>query len=220
MISKFYFKDDRKIYRLQLYYGKAIRENNDDLEKMKQAAWGAWFHISSTDQNPIHDICDPLYCKIYREFNYKHATHSLPPAVCIAIKPAYDDLCSDESLRQVLNSGTTNANESFHRIIWSLCTKKRYHSRKQIEIATNLGTIIYNDGFIGLIPIYKSFDILINCAVLKMLKKIDRDRIKEDQSYDPILRLEQRRKKRLERLEREAKLIENDPYKYGAGIAE
>jgi hypothetical protein len=35
------FSDDSKIYRLPIYFGKAIRDNNDDLEKMKQAAWAA-----------------------------------------------------------------------------------------------------------------------------------------------------------------------------------
>jgi hypothetical protein len=38
---------------------------------------------------------------------------------------AYGDLCRDDSLRLVLNGGTTNSNESFHRIIWSLCNKKK-----------------------------------------------------------------------------------------------
>jgi hypothetical protein len=212
--------DDGKIYKLQIYFGKAIRENSNDLEKMRQAAWSAWFHAASTTENPMHDYCDPDHCKLYLDFNYKHDSHSLPPAVCAAIKPAYDDLCSDESLRQVLNAGTTNSNESFHRIIWSLCSKKRYHIRKRIEITTNLAVIIYNEGFIGLIPIYKSFGISINNAVLKMLKKIDHERIKEDQSFDPILRLDQRRRNRFERLQNEAKLTQADPHKYGAGIAD
>ncbi|CAF1106956.1 unnamed protein product [Rotaria sordida] len=194
-------KDDGKIYKLQIYFGKAIRDNNNDLEKMKQAAWAAWFHMSSTDENPMHDLCNPDHCKLYLDFNYKHQSHSLPPAVCAAIKPAYDDLCSDECLRQALNGGTTNPNESFHRIIWSLC-------------------IIYNEGFIGLIPIYKSFGIAINNALLKMLKKIDHERIKEDQSFDPLLRLEQRRRNRFERLQKEVKLTQADPHKYGAGIAD
>ncbi len=220
MNPKFFSIDDAKIYRLQVYFGKAIRENNNDLEKMKQAAWAAWFHMSSTDDNPMHDLCDPAHCKLYLDFDYKHVLHSLPPAVCIAIKPAYDDLCRDESLRQVLNGGTTNANESFHRIIWSLCSKKKYHIRKRIEIATNLAAIIYNDGYIGLISIYKSFGIAVNGALLKMLKKIDHERIKEDQSFDPLLRLDQRRRNRFERLQKEATLTQNDPHKYGAGIAD
>jgi hypothetical protein len=52
-----------------------------------------------------------------------------------------------------------------------------------------------------------------------MLKKVDHERIKEDQSFDRLLRLDQRRKNRFQRLQKEAKLIQADPHKYGAGIA-
>lgn len=187
---------------------------------MKQAAWATWFHLSSTDENRMHDLCDPAYCKLYLNFDYKHTLHSLPPAVCAAIKPAYNDLCRNESLCQVLNSGTTNANESLHRIIWSLCSKKRYHTRKRIENGTNLAVIIYNEGYIGLIPIYKSLGITINSALLKMLRRIDHERVKEDKAFDPLLRLERRRRNRFDRLQKEAELIQNDPHKYGAGIAD
>ena len=53
-----------------------------------------------------------------------------------------------------------------------------------------------------------------------MLKKIDHERIKEDQSFDPFVRRDQRRKNRFERLQKEAKLEQDDPHKYGAGIAD
>jgi len=205
---------------LQLYYGKAIRENIDNLQKMKQAAWSAWFHMASTDDNPTHDLCDPDHCKIYSDFNYRHDLHSLPPAVCAAIKLAYEELCSDQSLQQVLHSGTTNGNESFHRIIWSICSKKRFHIQSRIKNAANLATIIYNDGYTGILPIYKYLGITPTANIRKMMIKIDRERIKEDQSLDPISRLNQRRTNRLKKLQTEMKLNREDPYKYGPGIAE
>ncbi len=80
--------------------------------------------------------------------------------------------------------------------------------------------IIYNEGFIGLIPIYKSLGIATNNALLKMLKKFDHERIKEDQSFDPFIRRDQRRKNRFQRLQKEAKLEQADPHKYGAEIAD
>lgn len=187
---------------------------------MKQAAWSAWYHMASTDNNPVHDLCDPDHCKIYLDFNYRHELHSLPPAVCAAIKPAYDYLCSDDSLQQVLNGGTTNGNESFHRVIWNLCNKKRFHTRMRINIAANLATIIYNDGYIGILSIYKLLGISPNTVIKKMMMKIDHERIMEDQSLDPITRLERRRKNRLKKLHTEAELIRDDPYKYGPGIAD
>ena len=163
--------DESKIYRLQIYFGKAIRDNNNDLEKMKQAAWAAWYHMASTGDHSTHDFCNPDHCQLYLDFDYKHEGHSLPPAVCAAIKPAYDELCRDDSLRQVLQGGITNANESFHRIIWPMCSKNKFHTRKRVANATHLAVIIYNDGFIGLIPIYKSFGITLIAATLGTLKK-------------------------------------------------
>jgi hypothetical protein len=205
---------------LQIYYSKAIRENIDNLEKMKQATWSAWYHLASTDDNPMHDLCDPGHCKIFSDFNYRHDLHSLPPAVCAAIKPAYEELCSDQSLMQVLNGGTTNGNESFHRLIWNICSKKRFHIRTRIKNGANIATIIYNDGYIGTLPIYRHLGISPNAIIRKMLVKIDHDRITEDRSLDPISRLEQRRANRMKKLQTEMKLISEDPYKYGAGIAE
>jgi hypothetical protein len=187
---------------------------------MKEATWSAWYHMASTDSNPMHDLCNPNHCKVYLDFNYRHESHGLPPAVCASIRPAYEELCSDKSLQQVLNGGTTNANESFHRIIWSICSKKRFHIRTRIKTATNLATIIYNDGFTGILPIYRSLGISSNGTVQKMMIRIDRKRIKENKSLDPIVRLEQRRKNRMKKLQTEAQLIRDDPYKYGAGIAE
>jgi len=153
---------------------------------MTQAAWAAWYHVASSDENPMHDFCNPSHCPVYLDADYKHERHSLPPAVCAAIKPAYDELCREDSLRQVLRGGTTNANESFHRIIWSMCSKKKYHIRKRIVNATNLAVIVY----------------------------------REDKSFDPVRRLEQRRRNRFERLRSDAELTQRDPHKYGAGIAE
>ena len=203
-----------------MYFGKAIRDNLHDLQKMQQAAWSAWYHVASTDDNPMHDFCDPDHCKIYRDISYRHEAHSLPPAVCMAIKPAYDELCSEESLRRTLNGGTTNANESFHRMLWNLCSKKKFHIRARIRAAANLATVLYNDGYIGLMAIYRSLEVSPNDAVRKVLVKIDNERIKEDQSVDPVLRLDRRRKNRLAKLTTEAKLVRKDPHKYGPGIAD
>ena len=214
------FLDDSKIYHLQIYFRKAIRDNNNDLEKMKQAAWAAWYHVASTEDKPMHDYCNPDHYGFYLDFDYKQDGHALPSAVCATIKPAYEELRRDGSLRQVLQGGTTNENESFHRIIWSMCSKKRYHTQKRIINATNLSVIIYNDGFIGLIPIYQSFGITVNVPMIGMLKKINRERIKNDKSFDPMRRVEKRRRNRFEQLRSDAQLTRKDPHKYGAGIAD
>ena len=59
----------------------------------------------------------------------------------------------------------------------------------------------------------------MNDALLRMLKRIDHKRVKENQSFDLHLRVDQRRKIRFERIEKVANLTQQDPRKYGTGIA-
>lgn len=47
------------IDKLTVYYGLAIRRNctgTDAVQKMKNAIWATFFHYSSTDKKPQHDV--------------------------------------------------------------------------------------------------------------------------------------------------------------------
>ncbi|CAF3902416.1 unnamed protein product [Rotaria sordida] len=50
-----------------------------------------------------------------------------------AIKPAFEDLASKETLQHVLNGSSQNANESFHSFLWSMAPKNRYCSGTIID---------------------------------------------------------------------------------------
>ena len=52
-------RTNSKINKLQVYYGKAIRDNTHDMEAMKKAVKAIWHHTKSTDENPDHDRCPP-----------------------------------------------------------------------------------------------------------------------------------------------------------------
>ncbi|CAF1611253.1 unnamed protein product, partial [Didymodactylos carnosus] len=80
--------DDSKIYRAQVYFGNAVRENVQDLKSMQVASWSAWYHFASSDKHPNHDFCNPDRCGLYLDYNYQHQEHSLPPRICEAIHPA------------------------------------------------------------------------------------------------------------------------------------
>ena len=47
------------IDKLQVYYGKAIRENTHNINSMKPTVMAIWRHPKSTDENPEHDLCPP-----------------------------------------------------------------------------------------------------------------------------------------------------------------
>ncbi len=48
---------DARIDSLQVCYGKAIRENVNSLQSMKNAVNAIWHHTRSTDESPHHHLC-------------------------------------------------------------------------------------------------------------------------------------------------------------------
>ena len=48
-----------KIDQLQVYYGRAIRNNTHDIHSMQDAVMAIWHYTQSTDENPDHDLCPP-----------------------------------------------------------------------------------------------------------------------------------------------------------------
>lgn len=77
---------DTVIDKFQQYYGKAIRENTNDIDKMRRAVWAIYCHSVSTDEEPNHLLCPPApntWCKFNKavadQKTYNH--HSIPKAV-------------------------------------------------------------------------------------------------------------------------------------------
>lgn len=54
---------DKEIHSLQIYYGKAIRDNVGDYRAMQRAVWAIYFHKISTDERPSHELCSITWCK-------------------------------------------------------------------------------------------------------------------------------------------------------------
>ena len=94
-----------KIYQLQVYYGRAIRNNTHDIQSMQDAVMAIWFHTHSTDDNLDHDLCPPgenSWCGFQRDLekgtsDYEHA-HPLPGAVANAIHPVMKICCDIVSM--------------------------------------------------------------------------------------------------------------------------
>ena len=103
---------DKRIDKLQVYYGKAIRQNTHDIECMQNAVMAIWHHSKSTDENPDHDLCPPgeqSLCGFQRDISkgtadYVHKS-PIPEAVADAIYPTFEAL-SDESLLSECLHGT------------------------------------------------------------------------------------------------------------------
>ena len=45
---------ENEIDSMQVYYGKAIRNNTHSVKAIQDAIWAIWHHMQSTDENPDH----------------------------------------------------------------------------------------------------------------------------------------------------------------------
>jgi hypothetical protein len=63
------------------------------------------------------------------------------------LKPAFDSMCSKESLKRVLNGSSQNANEAFHSLIWIISPKHKASSEVTFNIACYLALLIFNNGY-------------------------------------------------------------------------
>ncbi|GFW32562.1 uncharacterized protein TNCV_1121911 [Trichonephila clavipes] len=100
---------DRMIDLITTYYGNAIRQNKTCLSDMRKAVWAVYFHIRSSDEEPLHSFC-PVgpnsWCKYQNQVvegsveTFRHS-NKLPVAVMDAIKPVFNDLSQPKLLQKM-----------------------------------------------------------------------------------------------------------------------
>ncbi|CAF1345396.1 unnamed protein product [Didymodactylos carnosus] len=139
------------------YYRQAVVRNKTNLDEMVKSVWAIWKHKASTDLEPHHEWCSPIFCGFTKAWEedkeYDHTKHSLPLAVMNAIRPVFTELASRATLNRVLNGSSENANESFHSILWSFAPKNRYSPGTIIDVCVALAVLVYNDGYQSIIPV-------------------------------------------------------------------
>ncbi|KAH9375216.1 hypothetical protein HPB48_017946 [Haemaphysalis longicornis] len=144
---------EEDIDSLQVYHGKAIRENVDSLDNMRQAVWAIYFHKLSTDAKPQHGLCPKgpsLWCGYNRSLvegsvTYSHK-HSIHDSVMDALKPVVNALSYPGLLRKCLHGRTHNTSESLNHLIWCRCPKTTFVSAETVKTATKAAVAYYNDG--------------------------------------------------------------------------
>ena len=151
---------DGQAIKFKIYFGKAIRENKSNLDNMYKRSWAIFKHRYSTNDEPMHEWCDPKWCQYLQAAAngqiFDHATSSIPRPCLDMIKPAFDELCSRESLERAVGGGSQNANEAFHSLLWTMVPKHRYCSSTILRIALGLSTMVFNDGYISLNKLFTS----------------------------------------------------------------
>ena len=178
---------DKVIGNLQVYYGKAIRNNTHSIEDMEMAVMAIWHHTRSTDQKPENKFCpsgEKSWCGYQRALakndtsEYSHG-HPLPEAVSNSILQAFKDLSKSELLSSCLHGGTQNQNEAFNALIWQRATKETHSSLTTVKLATFLAVAVFNNGATTLTEVLENLGINTGSHSRKACKKLDYDRLRQ-----------------------------------------
>ena len=175
---------NNKIDQLQVYYGKAIRNNTHDIQSMENAVMAIWHHTRSSDDHPDHDLCPPgenSWCGFQRDLakettEYSH-THPLPSAVANAIHSTFEALSDQDLLRRCLHGGTQNRNEAINALIWQRATKETHSGLPTVELAAHLAVSHFNDGSVSLKLVLKELGITPGAHCSQACKKLEYDRL-------------------------------------------
>ena len=153
---------DKIMNTLQNYFGLAIRQNSNNLDKMTNAVRAVLPHVASSEKNQMHDNCptgEDSWCGFRRDpESYKHKK-GLPDAVVKFIQPVFDSLSSIELLGKCLHGKTQNTNECLNKLIWDRCSKEYFVEKDTIENATLCAVSHFNDGRRSLINIFEMLGI-------------------------------------------------------------
>ncbi|GFW31275.1 uncharacterized protein TNCV_2578561 [Trichonephila clavipes] len=177
---------DKFIDKLQNYYGIAIRSNVGCPEKMQSAVITAFFHCCSSNKYPMHGQCQTgkgSWCKYKQALCdgkvYVHKTTGLSNLVIKVIKPTYLALFNKELLKRGLHGKTQNNNESFNNVLWSILPKEIFVHKKTLFLGSYMAVILYNLGYLGLLPVFNYLGIGIDPTTLKNYMGIDTERIQK-----------------------------------------
>ncbi len=168
---------DGHVIKFKIYFAKAIRENKTDLNKLYQSSWAIFNHHYSTNEEPMHEWCDPKWCKYLQAKsigqNFSGSKIYIPRACLDMIKPVFEELCSHTSLARFVGGGSQNANEAYHSLLWTIVPKHRYCSSTTLRIGLRLSTIIYNDGYEALNKLFTSIFLSMGYYSTQCLRKLD-----------------------------------------------
>ncbi|XP_062516106.1 uncharacterized protein LOC134191499 [Corticium candelabrum] len=206
---------------LQMCYGRAIRENQASLEQMKKAIWATYYHRSSTDNNPQHHYCpdgEGTWCKYNKDASSYSHHDAIPEPIAAIIKPAYEELSSDDLLNKCLHGGTSNVNEGFNNILWRIAPKSEFSGLPTLELSSYLAVIRFNDEEGGVLRVLsREGGEDIGRHAMVTAKKMDTKRIKKSEYQEKPESKKRRHYQRRERKKKQQKAVAKEGVTYGAG---
>ncbi|KYN11085.1 hypothetical protein ALC57_16744, partial [Trachymyrmex cornetzi] len=145
------------IDKLTVYYGLAIRRNCDNIENMSNAIWATFYHYSSTNENPQHDLCpvgQDSWCDWQRaaatgkleSYEYVHSYDAFSSEVLEAIRPVYNDLSAEALLQRCVDGFNQNNNKSYNQLFWKITPKTVPSGSTIVNIAAMIAASVFNEG--------------------------------------------------------------------------
>ena len=188
------------VKKLTNYYGKAIKDNANNITKMEQAVWASYFHTASTDEDPHHSRCPKgkeSWCFFQRDLadgvSPRPHPHPLPRHIVKELIPIYKRLGDKELLKKCLSGKTQNSNECFHSLVWKQCPKERWACLRTVDTAVAVCVQRFNKGSSSLLDILPELDLVAGTYDKLHTEKADTARLK-DSSRKSSQAAKQRRK--------------------------
>ena len=175
-----------RIGALQIFYGKAIRDNEGNATAMSKATHAILKHCSSTPENPRHEDCpsgNESWCSYNRDLATGQTTHCpiqdpLPQAVVNAIQPTFDRLGDKHFLSGCEKCLNQINNESLHHVIWGMSPKEQFTSQQEASLAVALGVLVFNNGIEStLSKLMPMINVEVQAGVIAGWQRIDGKRV-------------------------------------------
>ena len=191
------------------------------VQKMDDAIWFSFLHVSSNEKHQHHSLRDKSWCQYRRdEANntnlFKHGP-GLPNEVVALVKPIYKNLIKHEELSKCRHGKTHNQNESFNALIWERAPKNFYLSLETLRFAVYDAVAVFSDGRQGSLNVLKSIGVQPGyyttelCCMLNLKRKLrSSNRVSETTRIRRRVLRAQKKKKSTEK-----KGVEGKSYKTG-----
>ena len=95
----------------------------------------------------------------------------LPQDAVAALKPICQRLGHPQLLRRCLDGKTSNSNESFHSLLWSLCPKETWGNLQTIETALALSVQRFDKGSTALLDMLVQLELMTGPSMESMLTR-------------------------------------------------
>ncbi|XP_055871447.1 uncharacterized protein LOC129923623 [Biomphalaria glabrata] len=213
-----------KIEKITNYYSKALRQNAPDIQKMKLAVMGSFFHMMSSDLDHNHRLCPDgatSWCHFKRsealKQPYKKHNQTITSEIGKLLFPIIKRLTDTDLLKRCSRMGTQNANESFHSLIWQRCPKTEFATLKTVRAATYLAVLAFNNGPVGIRSVFDILGIpwtLKNISSSEKKQNVKLQLVRKRKSIALVSRRKNLKKRRIEH-EHRAEVLEGPTYQSG-----